>query len=179
MTDFTFYTPETAPTESKAILNNIKAGYGFIPNLFAYMAEAPVTVEAYVALNTLIGKSSLSPAHAQVALLTASLENECGFCSVAHRATGKKNGVCTQTLDALSNKTQINNPQDYAISTLTRAIVKQRGNIGESALQAFYAAGFNKQQVLEVILCVTIKTLSNYTNHLTHPEPNQELLGML
>jgi len=26
---------------------------------------------------------------------------------------------------------------------------------------------------------VTIKTLSNYTNHLTNPEPNPELLAML
>jgi len=98
MNNFTFYTPETAPPESKALLSNIQSGYGFIPNLFAYMAEAPVTIEAYVTLNTLIGKSSLSPAHAQVALLTVSLENECGFCSVAHRVTGKKNGVCAQTL---------------------------------------------------------------------------------
>jgi len=39
--------------------------------------------------------------------------------------------------------------------------------------------GFTKQQILEVILIVSIKTLSNYINHLTNPEPNKELLDML
>jgi hypothetical protein len=51
MTTFTHYTPESAKPEAQVLLNNIQSGYGFIPNLFAYMAEAPVTIEAYLALN--------------------------------------------------------------------------------------------------------------------------------
>lgn len=39
--------------------------------------------------------------------------------------------------------------------------------------------GFTQQNILEVILIVTIKTLSNYINSLTKPEPNKELLGMI
>lgn len=62
MTTFTAYTVESAAPEAQKILTNIKAGYGFVPNLFAYMAEAPVTLEAYLTLNQLIGKSSLTPA---------------------------------------------------------------------------------------------------------------------
>jgi len=30
-----------------------------------------------------------------------------------------------------------------------------------------------------MLVVVTIKTLSNYTNHVTKPEPNPELLAML
>lgn len=81
MTDFTFYTPENTTGHTKEILEGIRKGYGFVPNLFAYMAAAPTTVEAYLALNDLVSKTSLSPAQQQVALLAVSVENDCEFCT--------------------------------------------------------------------------------------------------
>lgn len=179
MVAFTQYTPETASPDAKVLLNKIQSGYGFIPNLFAYMAEAPVTVEAYLALNKLIAKSSLTPAQAQTALLTVSLENNCDFCSTAHRAIGKKSGINPETVESLLNNQPIADEKDSALVSLTRAIVRERGWLAEPQIDAFIAAGFTKQQVFEVILVVTIKTLSNYSNHLTKPEVNPELLSML
>lgn len=179
MTTFTAYTVESATPEAQKILTNIKAGYGFVPNLFAYMAEAPFALEAYLTLNQLIGKSSLTPAQAQTALLAVSVENGCDFCSVAHRAMGKKAGVKAQTIEAILASTAIEDTKDQALVNLAQTIVRERGWVPETSLEAFFAAGFTKQQVFEVILVVTIKTLSNYTNHLTKPEPNPELLAML
>jgi uncharacterized peroxidase-related enzyme len=179
MTNFTAYTIETAPDAAKPLLEGIQNGYGFVPNLFAYMAEAPVTIEAYVALDTLIAKSSLSASEAQLALLTVSFENECGFCSVAHQAMAKKSGVNPTTIDALVNKTEVVNDRDKALVEFTRTIVQQRGHLSDTHLENFFAAGYTKQQVFEMMLVVSLKTLSNYTNHLTKPEPNPELLAML
>ncbi len=177
--DFTAYTLESAPADAKPLLQGIAQNFGFLPNLFSYMAEAPVTIEAYLQLNALIAKSSLTPAQAQVALLSVSVENDCGFCRVAHRALGKKNGVLPQTLEALAHQREIADPKDRALSLFTRTLVKSRGWVEERDLEAFLAAGFSKQNVFEVILVVTIKTLSNYSNHLTKPEPNPELVAML
>lgn len=179
MTTFTAYTLDNAKPKAKETLKGINASYGFIPNLFAYMAEAPVTLDAYLALNQLVEKSSLTPTQAQIALLTVSLENECGFCSVAHQAMGKKAGVNAQTIDALLSKSEIEDAQDRALVNLTQTIVRERGWVSDARLEDFFEAGFTKQQVLEVILVVAMKTLSNYTNHLTKPEPNKELLDML
>ncbi len=179
MTIFTAYTIESAAPAAQNILTNIKAGFGFVPNLFAYMAEAPVTLEAYLTLNQLIGKSSLTPAQAQTALLAVSVENGCDFCSVAHRAIGKKAGVKTQTMAAILANTAIEDSEDQALVNLAQTIVRERGWVPDTTLEAFFAAGFTKQHVFEVILTVTIKTLSNYTNHLTKPEPNPELIAML
>ncbi len=44
-------------------------------------------------------------------------------------------------------------------------MVERRGWPSEAAIEAFFAAGYGRQQVLEVILGVTIKTHSNYVNH--------------
>ncbi len=179
MTDFTFYTKDSASEQAKPLLEGIEKGYGFIPNLFGYMAEAPVMIQAYLALNDLISKTSLTPAQQQVALLSVSIENGCDFCSVAHRAIGKMKGVKPDTIQALHSNTPIADKQDHALSTFARALTKQRGRPSEQELQNFLDAGFTKQQIFEVILIISIKTLSNYSNHLTHPEPNKELLAML
>lgn len=179
MTFFTPYNLDTAAPEAQTLLQGIKSSYGFIPNLFTYMAAAPVTIEAYLALNQLIGKSSLSPAQAQTALLAASLANNCDFCAVAHRAMGKKAGVKSQTVEALLNQSPINDPKDHALVELVQLLVRERGQLADGSLQTFFAAGFNQQQVFELILVVTIKTLSNYINHLTKPEVNPELIAML
>lgn len=179
MTDFTYHTLETAPEEAKPILAQINQGYGFIPNLFAYMAEAPTTLEAYLALNALIEKTSLTPGQQQVALLAASVQNKCEFCTVAHRAIGKMKQANQQTLDAVNAGDAVDDVQDAALVKFVQTVVENRGRTGETAIETFLKAGFTKQQIFEVMLVVSIKTLSNYINHLTNPEPNPELLSML
>lgn len=176
---FTFYTPETANPTAKALLEKIKGSYGFIPNLFAFMAEAPATIEAYLYLNDLIGKSSLGPQHAQLSLWIASIENQCEFCRIAHQAFAKKFGVNDQTYRAVVNQGDIEDPKDAALVNFTRALVNKRGHLNEEEVRAFLSAGFTNQQVMEVILVVTIKTLSNYVNHLTHTEVNPEIQALL
>lgn len=179
MTQFTFHTPENTTSSTHDLLTGIQKGYGFLPNLFGYMAAAPTTLEAYLALNDLVSKTSFSPAQQQVALLAVSVENNCDFCSIAHSAIGKMKGANVQTLTSIATYNVINNPQDRALAGFAQTITKNRGRPAEAEVQAFLDAGFTKQQILEVILIVSIKTLSNYINHLTHPEPNKELLAML
>lgn len=179
MSQFTYYTPDTAAPEASDLLSGIQHAYGFIPNLFAYMAAAPTTIEAYLNLNQLVEKTSFTPAQQQLALLAVSVENRCNFCSVAHQAFAKVKGSHPQSVEAVINHQEIEDNSDRALVSLARAMVQQRGFVGEEALAKFYQAGFSKQNVFELVLIVTIKTLSNYSNHLTNPEPNKELLAMI
>lgn len=176
---FTFYTPANASPEAKVLLEKIQSAYGFIPNLFAYMAEAPSTINAYLYLNELIAKSSLTPAQAQLSLWVTSIENDCEFCRIAHQAFAKKFGVKPQTYEAVLHRQAIECSADAALANFTREVVNKRGHLTSADVDAFLSAGFSKQQVMEVMLIVTIKTLSNYINHLTQPEVNPEVLALL
>jgi len=44
--------------------------------------------------------------------------------------------------------------------------VRQRGELEPKQVQDFYAAGYSQQNVLEVILGLSQKVMSNYTNHI-------------
>ena len=48
----------------------------------------------------------------------------------------------------------------------TLSIVRNRGNITDSEIEAFYAAGYEQRQLLEIILGVSQKVISNYVNHI-------------
>jgi AhpD family alkylhydroperoxidase len=179
MNDFTFHTVANTAGERQDILQNIKKGYGFVPNLFGYMVEAPIAVKAYLQLNELLSQSSLPAAQLQVALLASSVVNNCDFCTVAHRAMGKKSGAAQQSLDALNSGAEIENAEDRAIANIIQLLIKNRGWVEEAQINDFLAAGFTRQHFMELIVVVTIKTLSNYANHVTKPEANPELLTML
>ncbi len=179
MHDFKFHTPENTSGEAKQILTDVQAKYGFVPNLFAYMAEAPYTIEAYAMLNDLLAKTGLTGAQQQIALLAVSSYNNCDFCRVAHQAFGKMNQANPQTLQAIIENTTIENASDKALVDMVIAIVDSRGWVSDEQLQSFFDDGFDKRNVYDLILIVTIKTLSNYSNHLTKPEANEQLKAMI
>ena len=52
-----------------------------------------------------------------------------------------------------------------ALAVLTRSVVETRGWPTDAAKDAFFAAGYGTREYLEVIVGVTVKTLSNYVNH--------------
>ena len=179
MSEFTKYDLENSSDEAREILTNIEGAYGFIPNLFAYMAEAPVTIRAYMQLNQLLEETSIPPSRLQVALLAVSKEHDCDFCTDAHSAIGKGKGALQQSIDAIRTGGEIEDATDKALVDLVLSMVRNRGWVSEEERETFYAAGFTKAQYLEAVLIVTIKTLSNYTNHVTLPEVNPELKAML
>ncbi len=179
MHDFKFYTPENSSGEAKEILSSVNSKYGFVPNLFAYMAEAPYTIQAYAMLTELLDKTGLNAGQQQIALLAVSHFNQCEFCRVAHQAFGKMNKASAQTLNAIVGDSLIEDPSDKALVDMVIAIVDGRGWVSDEQLSAFFDAGFDKRNVYDLILIVTIKTLSNYSNHLTKPEANPQLVAMI
>jgi alkylhydroperoxidase family enzyme len=45
-------------------------------------------------------------------------------------------------------------------------MVRERGVISDEQVETFFAAGYAKQQLLEIIVGLSQKVMSNYTNHL-------------
>ncbi len=52
-----------------------------------------------------------------------------------------------------------------ALRDFTLQVVRNRGFVSDDDTQAFLDAGFETRHILEVILGVSQKVMSNYTNH--------------
>lgn len=167
MNGFTLHTPETAPAPAGEQLAAIRKGWGFIPNLHATLAEAPTVLQGYDTLFTLAGKGTLSPAEQQVVFVAASRENECEYCVSGHSVLAANAKLDAQAIAALREGGVIADAKLQALHGFATAIVARRGNLTEAEVQAFLAAGYSRAQVLEVVLIVAAKTISNYVNHIT------------
>lgn len=176
MTPFVFHTPETAPAPAAASLAAIKSKLGFLPNLYAGLAEAPQALQGYLTLAEIYGKTSLTAPEQQVVLLAISIENGCEFCVGAHSMLAKNVAKLDDAnLNALRRGERLPDARLNALATFARAVVRERGEVQGPALEAFLAAGFSQAQVLEVILGASLKTLSNYSNHVLGTPLNPEL----
>ena len=165
MTDFTIHTQETAPTASKPSLDKSLKAIGFVPGLYGVLAEAPKALEAYQVLGTLFKDTSLTTTEQHVVWLTNNYENDCGYCVPAHTGLAKLDAVPDDVIEALRNGTPLADPKLEALRTFTVQVVQNRGWVADDGVQAFLDAGYTRQQILEVILSVAHKVISNYTNH--------------
>ncbi len=165
MTTFPVHSSETAPEASRPILAAAQKKFGFVPNLIRVMAEAPAAAEAYTTVMDIFERASLSDAEKQTVLLSVSFANECDYCMAAHTKIAGMKGVPAETIEALRLGTTLPDPKLDALAVLTRSIVETRGWPTEAAKEAFFAAGYGTAEYLEVIVGVTVKTLSNYVNH--------------
>ena len=160
------HTTETAPDTAKPTLAAAEKGFGFVPNLLGVMANAPALVSAYTTLSGIFDSASLNRAERQVVLLTTSYENDCAYCMAAHSAIAGMQSVPQEVIEGLRAGQSLADAKLEALRVFTRAVVVSRGWVSEAEKAAFFAAGYGEQQVLEVVLGVGLKTLSNYTNHI-------------
>lgn len=165
-------TIDTAPQDSKETLRNIQKGFGFIPNLMATFANSPAVLNGYMGLDAAWGKSSLTAKEQQIILLATSVENSCRYCTAAHSTILKKMMKVEPALvDAIKNKKELT--QDSKLNALVRftnELVAERGSVSERTKNSFLAAGYTEVNMMEVLVGVSLKTISNYLDHL-NPTP--------
>jgi len=169
MSTFKLHTLASAPAESRPILDAALKDLGFIPNLYAHLAESPAALEAYKQLGALLEKSAFTPVEQQTILLAVSVENRCGYCVAAHSFIARNMVKADAAIiSALRSGGSLPDAKLNTLATYVRAVVRERGWVtGSPELKAFFAAGYTQQHALEVVLGVAMKTLSNYANHLT------------
>lgn len=175
MSKFTQHTIESAPESAKATLAATEKALGFVPNLYANLAESPAALKAYTTLSSIFEQSSLTPTEQQVVLLAVSVYNGCEFCVAAHSVIAKNMlKVDPGVVDALRNRETLRDAHLEALAQFSRKVVDLRGWVSPEDTDAFFAAGFTQAQALDVIVGVGLKTLSNYTNHIAGTQVNRQ-----
>lgn len=166
MTDFTIHTVETAPEAAKPILEGAEKGLGFVPNLYATMAQSPELLKAYTQLAAAIEANSLSVNERTVVWQTINVAAECHYCVPAHTAVGKMQGADDSITASIRAGTPLEDRKLEALRVFTQHMYDSRGSVTEEQLQALFAAGYDNTTVLDVILGLSHKTISNYTNQI-------------
>jgi alkylhydroperoxidase family enzyme len=166
-TPWTLHTPETAPDAARAPLAQVSAKYGRVPNLLAAMAESPALLSGYLGVASAFRGSSFSPLEQHVVLQTVNASNACHYCTAAHSAVAVGVTRVDPALDAaLRELRPLADPRLEALRRFAHVVTERRGWAEDDEVEAFLAAGYTRAQLLEVVLGIGQKTISNYVNHL-------------
>jgi AhpD family alkylhydroperoxidase len=95
-------------------------------------------------------------------LLAVSVENRCNYCVAGHTVFARGLGVPEHVIESVRNDAEIANTALETLRVFARELVRQRGAIQRQDLQAFFAAGFDQEQLQDVVLGAVLKTFSNY-----------------
>jgi len=166
VTTLKIHTIESAPEASKPLLEGSLKAFGMVPNLHGILASAPKALEGYQILHNLFSQTSFNEEELTVVWQAINVEHECHYCVPAHTGIAHSMKVDPALTEALRNEQPMQNAKLQALYDTTLIIVRNRGNVSQEALNNFYAEGYGEQQILEIILGLAQKVISNYTNHI-------------
>ena len=165
MTAFSVPARDEVTPENQALFDNLKKALGFVPNLFVTFALSPTALGAYLTLQN--AKSSLRPKEREVINLVVSQVNTCEYCLAAHTAVGKMLGFTeTQIVEIRRGRASFDTRLD-ALARFVREVAEERGHVSAQVTDAFLGAGWTQANLVDVIMVVGDKTISNYLHSVT------------
>jgi AhpD family alkylhydroperoxidase len=164
MKTFTVPARSEVSSTNQAIFDNLNKALGFVPNLYATIAYSNAGLERYLAYQN--ARTSLSNKEKEAVNLIVSQVNNCIYCQSAHLVLGKMNGFSDTQLTEIRQGKSGDNKLN-ALVGLAAEITKNRGNASTSTVEAFFAAGYSNENLVDLILQISDKTAMNYLHNLT------------
>ncbi|MCC6598869.1 MAG: carboxymuconolactone decarboxylase family protein [Alphaproteobacteria bacterium] len=154
---------ESASGQQKELFNQIQGAFGGVPNMFKTIGNSPAALEAMFGFFGALGKGRLgAKLGEQIAVLVADI-NRCEYCLAAHTVLGQKAGVSAETMaQAQSGKSA--DPKIQAALDFAAKLVKNRAQISAQDVQAVRDAGYNDEEISEILAHVALNIFTNYTN---------------
>jgi len=167
LTQFVVHTIDSAPAGSKSALEQLQRQVGFLPNLAACMAESPAMLAAFTTLRSLYAGTSLSGVERELVALTAAYENACTYCAAAHSTLAAMYGAPEEEIEVLrAGRTPVNNPRLAALTAFARRVIQTRGAVSTDDIEAVIDTGYDKEQVLDVLVGIAMSNLAAQMHHI-------------
>ena len=161
--------PDAATGKVKELYDDAQQEFGNVFNVFKGLANAPVALEAYIALERLIAAGKLTPAEQDTVRLTASQFNGCEYCLAAHSVTGAMKGLSSDEILKI-RRGEPSDPKLAALVQFTHRVLETKGSVRDDEIESLRAAGYTDEHIAEVVTILAQKTLSNFFNHI-HETP--------
>jgi len=131
---------------------------------FRLLAHKPDALKNFIPLyGTIMGPGSVDRRTKELAYLSASMANECAYCTAAHKPTARKAGITDEEMRAIETQQyQDFNAADRAVIQYARELTTE-ADASESNQALF--RNFNDEQVVEITLVVA---MANFTNRLNN-----------
>lgn len=144
---------------NQAIFDQLEKGLGFVPNLYATYAYSDTALADYLALQN--RKSSLKTKERELINLVVSQVNECQYCLSAHTQLGKMNGFTDEQILEIRSGAASFDPKLDALARFVKSAMAHRTKPEKEAVENLFAAGYTKENLVDIIIVIGDKVISN------------------
>ncbi len=153
-------TRENVSESNQSLFDNLEKAVGFVPNMYAFFAHSPTALGDYLTLQN--RKNSLSFKEKEVINLIVSQLNGCNYCKSAHTEMGKMAGFTEEETLEIRRANISFNSKFNTLVQLTKEIVEQKGEVSDKVKSNFFEAGYNTENLVDVVMTVGDKIMTNY-----------------
>ena len=168
MASFTVPTRDQVSAQNQQLFDTLQKGLGFVPNLYATFGLSDNGLGAYLAFQQSQTKGAFKAKEREAINLVVSQVNECVYCLAAHTALGKMNGFSDHQILQLRAGHADFDPKLDALVKLAQAITVTKGHPATELVDSYIAAGYVQSSVIDLILMVGDKIMSNYLHSMTN-----------
>ncbi len=165
MSTFNVPTREEVSENNQAIFDNLKKQVGFVPNLFAAYTFSETALGDYMTFSG--RKTSLSGKEKEIVNLVVSQVNNCAYCLAAHTAIGKMNGFTDEQIIEIRGGSVSFDEKFNALATYVKDAAVNRSHPSQESIDNLLAAGYTKENLVDTILLIGDKTVSNFIHGTT------------
>jgi AhpD family alkylhydroperoxidase len=156
---------EQVSPANQALFDNLKKGLGMVPNLYATLAHSEHALGNYLAFQN--AKSSITGKAREVVNLVVSQVNSCEYCLAAHTVIGGLVGFTPEQILEIRRGRASWDAKLDALAQLVRTIATERGHADPVRVDAFLAAGWTQENLVDAIVVIGDKTVTNYLHATT------------
>jgi len=150
---------------NQVLFDNLQKNLGFVPNLYAYFAKNETALSDYLALQN--RRSTLKAKEREVINLVTSQINGCRYCQSAHTVIGKMNGFTDEQIAEIRKGTAAFDSRLNALAQFTASVVTNRGKATPEIKENFFSAGYTEANMIDAVIIIGDKIISNYIHNLT------------
>lgn len=158
---------EVSPANQE-IFDALEKGLSFVPNLYAYYGKNETALADYLGFQD--RKTTLSKKEKEAINLVVSEHNGCTYCQAAHTKLGELNGFSQDEIIELRTGTAKFNDKLNVLATFTKAVVAKNGKVTDTEKENFIAAGYTEANVIDVVIAIGTKSISNYIHNIAQFE---------
>ncbi|MET3930098.1 putative peroxidase-related enzyme [Lysobacter sp. OAE881] len=155
--------PKDSTGERQQILGQIHSAFGATPNMFRAVANSTAALKSMWGSFGALGDGVIPPKLGEQIAVAIANRNACEYCLAAHTALGRKAGASGDEMSAAQDG-QSQDPRTAAALRFALRVVEGRGQIETADVEALRAAGFNDEEIVEILAHVALNLFTNYVN---------------
>ncbi|UTA53266.1 carboxymuconolactone decarboxylase family protein [Lysobacter soli] len=155
--------PKDSTGERQQLLGQIHSAFGATPNMFRAVANSTAALKSMWGSFGALGGGVIPPKLGEQIAVAIANRNACEYCLAAHTALGRKAGASGDEMSSAQDG-HSQDPKTAAALRFALRVVEGRGQIETADVEALRGAGFNDEEIVEILAHVALNLFTNYVN---------------